>query len=263
VTGPPGSAVASAAATDRPWDRMIVRNATLSVQVESVEDAIGKVRNIARAGGGFVAASSTRIEKVRVGDVEHERASANLTVQVRVDLFDAAIQSMRDLGKVESENGTSQDVTEEYVDLDSSLRSLRATENAVMTMLDKAQSLPDVLTLQRELAGLRTQIERIEGRKRFLANRSEFSSIAVTLSPLPIAATPLPTATPLPIPVWSPVNSAQIGWQASLRIVRAIVDLVVLTLAFSWWLIPFLGLGAYVLVRRGQRPGGTPTPTEP
>jgi Domain of unknown function (DUF4349) len=261
VTGPAGSAVTTAAATDRPWDRMIVRTAQLAVQVENVEDAIGAVRNIARAGGGFVAASSTKIEKVRVGDAERERASANLTVQVRVDLFDTAIQSMRALGRVESENGASQDVTEEYVDLDSNLRSLRATESAVMTMLEKAQSLPDVLTLQRELAGVRSQIERIEGRKRFLASRSEFSSIAVTLNPLPIAAAP--TATPVTTPQWSPLTSAQVGWQASLRIVRAIVDLVVLTIAFSWWLIPFLGLGAYVLLRRSRRPAGTPAPTQP
>ncbi len=209
MTGPAGSAVTSAAATDRPWDRMIVRNAQLAVQVDSVEEAIGAVRNIARAGGGFVSASNTKIDKVRIGDAERERASANLTVQVRVDLFDAAIQSMRKLGKVESENGTSQDVTEEYVDLDSNLRSLRATENAVMTMLEKAQTLPDVLTLQRELAGVRTQIERIEGRKRFLSNRSEFSTIAVTLSPSPLAVTPGPTATPAPTATPTPVAAVE------------------------------------------------------
>src|SRR5207253_3181474 len=176
--------------------------------------------------------------RIKVGELEQDRATANLTVQVRADAFDAAIQAMRALGKVESENGASQDVTEEYVDLDSNLRSLRATESAIMTMLERSQSLSDVLTLQRELAGIRSQIERIEGRKRFLSNRSEFSSIAVTLSPVPIVATPTPTPTPVPTPQWSPVTSAQIGWRASLGVVRAIVDLAVVIVAFSWWLLP-------------------------
>jgi hypothetical protein len=262
VTGAGGAALASAAATDRPWDRMIIRNGQLVVQVDDVERSVGAVRTIAGANGGFVSASSTRIEHVKGPDgVERDRSFANLTVQVRSDTYDPAVQALRALGKVESENGASQDVTEEYVDLDSNLRSLRATENAVMTMLQKATNLPDILTLQRELNGIRQQIERIEGRKRFLSNRSEFSTVAVTLNPPPLAAAATPT--PTPVPGWTPVASAQVGWQASLRIVRALVDLAVVTIAFSWWLVPFGLLGAFLVPRlaRRARTGGT-VPTE-
>src|SRR5205823_13312306 len=116
------------------------------------------------------------------------------------------------------------------------------------TMMQKATSLPDVLTLQRELNGIRQQIERIEGRKRFLANRSEMSSIAVTLNPPPLpAVTPTPTPMPTPVPGWSPVASARVGWLASLAIVRGLVDLAVVTIAFSWWLIPFALLGVFLV----------------
>jgi hypothetical protein len=257
VTGQTGSATTSAAAIDRPWDRMIIRNAQLSVQVENVEAAIATVRGIAQSNGGFVASSSTKIERVRLPDGDRDRATATLTVQVRVETFDAAIQALRALGKVESENAGSQDVTEEYVDLDSNLRSLRATETALRAMLEKATGLADVLALQRELSGVRSQIERIEGRKRFLASRSDFSSIAVTLNPQPLG--PVPT----PIGGWSPLGSAQVGWQASLRVVRAIADVALVAIAFSWWLVPFVGLAAYGLARRGRRRAGTPAPTEP
>ncbi|HEV8639126.1 MAG TPA: DUF4349 domain-containing protein [Chloroflexota bacterium] len=239
--------------TDKPWDRMIIRNGTLSLWVENVERAVEQARQVAGKYDGFVSGSNTRIEKVKVGEKEEERQFATLTLQVPSRTFDPAVQELRRLGlKVESEVATSQDVTEEYVDLDSNLRNLRRTEDAVAAMLAKAQKLEEVMMLTRELTQIRGQIERLEGRKRFLERRSDFSSVTLNLQlPPPAAATP----TPVPTPVgWNPSATAERGWNASLRVLRAVADVVILAVAFGWWLVPFGAVAAYAALRVRARP---------
>ena len=237
-------ATTTQAAADRPWDRMIVRSATLSLQVESVERALDQVRQIAGKHGGFVASSNTHVE--RSGDAD--RTVATLTIQVRADGYDAAMTELRGIAtKVDAEVGTSQDVTEEYVDLDANLRNLQATEARLSALMEKAQNLQDVLVIQRELTNVRSQIERIQGRKQFLERRSDFSQITVNLALAATAAAPTPAAG------WDPLAPAQRGWAASLRVLRGIADVMILAAAFGWWLVPFLTLAAAVAVRAHLR----------
>lgn len=237
----------SQAVSDRPWDRMIIRNATLALRVENVERALGAVRQLAGKYGGFVAASNTRLD--RNGDREQMFATA--TIQVRADAFDAAISDLRGLAvKVENENGTSQDVTEEYVDLNANLHNLQSTEKSLVSLMEKATKLEDVLTLQRELTNVRSQIERIQGRKKFLERRSDFSQITVALQEVDAAAAPRP----IPTTAWDPARTFDRGWQASLRVLRGIADVAILALAFGWWMLPFAAVGGLLLLRRRPRP---------
>lgn len=248
---------ADAAAGAAPWDRMIIRSASLALQVEDVEAALERVRGVARSGNGWVASSNTYLEKRG----EQERMAANVVMQVRAEAFDAAVQTLRQIAlKVESEQGTSQDVTEEYVDLDSDLRNLQSAEAAIIRLMDRAQRIEDVLALQRELRGLRAQIERIQGRKRFLERRSEMATISVSLR-LPPVEQPKPQGRDKG---WNPLLATQRGWEASLAILRHVADGVLVALGFSWWLVPFAALGAYLWQSRRARPGARPAvPTEP
>src|SRR6185437_12892729 len=166
----------------QPLDRMVIRTAQLAVEVGDIESSLAQVRQIAQHGGGFVSASTTRIEKVN----DQERTVADLTIQVRSDTVDSTLSALRALGKVNSESSGSQDVTEEYVDLDSNLRNLQASEAAILKLMDKATRIEDVLSLQRELTNVRSQIERIQGRKRFLERRTDMATIAVSLRLPPV-----------------------------------------------------------------------------
>lgn len=250
------AAQAAAPASTPPWDRMVIRTAALSLWVENVEAALARVREIAGAGNGFVSASTTRLE--RAGD--QERMVANVTIQVRAEAFDATVQALRQIAiKVEGEQGTSQDITQEYVDLDSSLRNLLAAEAAIIGLMDKAQRMEDVLTLHRELTNLRGQIERIQGRKRFLERRSEMATITVTLR-LPPVENGRPVVRGK---TWSPLGATQRGWEASLVLLRGAADVGLAVLAFSWWLVPPAALGLYWWrLRRGQQPLAPPLPAE-
>jgi hypothetical protein len=233
-------------------DRMIIRTAQLTVEVTTMEQALAEARAIAARSGGFVSASNTRVERVN----DQDRTVADLTLQVRSDVADAALSDLRKLGKVTTETSGSQDVTEEYVDLDSNLRNLQASESAILKLMDKATRIEDVLSLQRELTNVRGQIERIQGRKRFLERRSDMATITLSLRLPPVDA-----ARPLGTGAWDPVSVAQRGWQASLALLRGAAEVVIVVAAFSWWLVPFVAVGAYVWLHRRRTP--TPTATTP
>jgi hypothetical protein len=232
----------------QPLDRMVIRSAQLALEVANIEPVLAQVRQIAQQGGGFVSGSSTRIEKVN----DQDRTVADLTIQVRSDTVDSTLSALRALGKVTSETSGSQDVTEEYVDLDSNLRNLQASETAILKLMDKATRVEDVLSLQRELTNIRGQIERIQGRKRFLERRTDMATIAVSLR-LPAVE----GSRSLLSGGWDPAAVAARGWAASLAVLRGVAEVIIVVIAFSWWLVPIVGVGAYLFLQR-RRPRRAP-----
>lgn len=233
---------------------MVIKNAKLVLQVQNVETALTRVREIADAYGGYVSGSSTSYESeppdaTPVTRDESGRMVAAITIAVRADDYDRAMNDLRGLAtKVESEESTSQDVTDEYVDLDSELQNLRASQDALIKLMNKATQLQDVLTLQQQLSTVQGQIQRIEGRERLLKHETAVSMISINLH-LP----PVTPAKPTPIvqtePAWSPVATFERGWAASLLLLQGVANVVILTVSFLWWLVP-IALVGYVIYRR-------------
>jgi len=219
-------------------DRMVMRNAKLTLQVPDVDQAVDRVRQVAQAGGGYVSASNTRVEQ--------DRPVADLTLQVRSDALDTTLQALRGLGKVDGETSTSQDVTEEYVDLDANLRNLQASESAILRLMDRAQRIEDIISLQRELTNVRGQIERIQGRKTYLERRTDMATLSVSLR-LP------PAEGAITAGGFDPLAVARRGWNASLAVLRGTLEVLIVVAAFSWWLVPFVAVGAYIFLHRRPR----------
>lgn len=163
-------------------ERKIIRNATISLEVEQPSKAMPRVASIAESHGGFVVTSESRQQSGADGG----KAFEVITVEIRVPSaqFDAAINEIRGIGSsVTAEKITGQDVTEEYIDLEARLRTQNALESQLLEIMKGAHDVNDALSVQRELANVRTEIERIEGRRRFLENQSSLSTISVTLQP--------------------------------------------------------------------------------
>ena len=139
-TAPNASTATIADTSAQVLDRMVIRTAQLTVEVQDIESALAQARQIATRGGGFVSASSTHVERVN----DQDRMVADITLQVRSDVADSTVSDLRALGKVTTENSGSQDVTEEYVDLTSNLRNLQASETAILKLMDKASQIQDV-----------------------------------------------------------------------------------------------------------------------
>jgi hypothetical protein len=235
-------------------DRMVIRTAQLTVEVQDMEQALAQARAIASRNGGFVSASTTRVEKVN----DQDRTVADLTLQVRSQSADAAVSALRALGKVTTESSGSQDVTEEYVDLDSNLRNLQASEAAILKLMDRATQIQDVLSLQRELTNVRGQIERIQGRKTYLERRTDMATITLSLRLPPVTG-----SQPTVGGAWDPLAVALRGWQASLAVLRGVAEVLIVAIAFSWWLVPLAVGGAYVWLRHRRAAAPTPAPAEP
>jgi hypothetical protein len=108
--------------------------------------------------------------------------TADITLQVPVDQFDAALTRTRSLGKPISVTTTSKDVTAEYVDLGARIHSLQATRDQFLQILAKATTIGDILAVQQQLSGVQTQIEELQGQQRVLDGQTKFSTLAIHVS---------------------------------------------------------------------------------
>ncbi len=155
-------------------DRQIIRNANLTVKTEDAETARQKIVKMTEEAGGFLADST-----MRVG--EAGQRYVDIKVRVPATHFDEVLSAIRELGKVEHESIDTQDVTEEFLDLEARLRTLRQAEERLIAMLKRSGKLADLLEIERELATRREQIEKSQGRLRYLKDRVSFSTIQVSL----------------------------------------------------------------------------------
>ena len=162
---------------------MIIRTGQASIQVDSLEEGIRAVRALAGRVGGYIANSSV------VAGTEQTH-SATLEIKIPAARFDEAITGLQPIGHLESVNVSAEDVGEEYVDVAARAENGRKLEQRLIDILGtRTGKLSDVLAVERELARVREEIERQEGRMRFLRTRAAMSTLAVTVhEKLPVVA---------------------------------------------------------------------------
>jgi hypothetical protein len=156
--------------------RMIVRNGDMSLVVDDVNEAMQAITQLATGYNGYVVSS-------RVTGEEDEMWGW-IAIRVPDDKFDQALAEIRGLAvRVEEESTNSQDVTEEYIDLEARLANAEATEQEFLALLDKAQDVDDILEIYESLSRVRQEIEQIKGRMQYLERTSSMSLISVSLRP--------------------------------------------------------------------------------
>ena len=152
-------------------NRIIVHTANALLVVDDVAQAIAQVDELALEFGGWV-----------VGSDRSSRHSGYIAIRVPAATLNQVIKRLESIAiDVESMALSSQDVTDEYVDTQSRLTSLRATEQALLKLLDRAQNVEHALRVQQEVAQIQLQIEEMQGRIKFLEQTSAFSLVNVNL----------------------------------------------------------------------------------
>jgi hypothetical protein len=175
-----------AAATQPSATPMIIRNGSASILVDSLELAIAAVKNMAATLNGVV--GNTVVE---TGDYQVRRAT--LAVQIPSARFDDALNGLKPIGKVESVTSTADDVGEEFVDVEARVANAKRLEDRMISLLaTRTGKLEEVLAVERELARVREEIERYEGRLRYLRTRTATSTLTITVH----EKAPLVSATP-------------------------------------------------------------------
>jgi hypothetical protein len=169
-------------------DRKIIRNGELTLETESPTEGLRKITAAAESHGGFVVTSEFKQNPVAAG----AKPSQSVTVVARVPAsqFASALDQIRNAGeRVIQEKVSGQDVSEEYLDVEARLRNKKALEGQFLEIMKQARKVEDALDVQSQLADVRTEIERLEGRRRFLENQAALSTITTTLQmPQPIIA---------------------------------------------------------------------------
>lgn len=170
------TSVQPGAEDDTSLDIKAIKTGTLTLQIEknSFNDVYGKVVLVATGVGGYVSDSRSQSEGGKI-------TGGTVTIRIPNKSFSTVMEGLKELGKVTEVGEQSEDVTEEYVDLESRLRNLRAQESVYLGLMGKAETIEESIAIQRELSLLQGQIETLSGRKNYLDNHAEFSTIQVTL----------------------------------------------------------------------------------
>ena len=170
-------------------DRKIIRDANLTIEVVSTTEAQQRVTSIAETLGGFVVTSEARQRQ----DSEPAKRTLDIKLVIRVPSgqFNAALEQIEKLAtNLPERNVTGQDVTEEFIDLDARLKTQKALELQFLDIMKQAKKVDDALEVQSQIADVRTEIEKLEGRRRFLESKSSLSTITVNIhTPTPIVVT--------------------------------------------------------------------------
>ena len=244
-TGPPGLAEYGAAPSDSvPWSavyaasvpRMVISTANLSMEVRNVQKAHEEITGIATKAGGFITQSAiTRYDG---------QETATIALRVPAKRYSSVLAQMSKLGKVLSKEEKGEDVTEEYVDLQSRIRNVRREEEAFLKVLERARRVPDILAVESELSRVRGEIEQAVGRSKFLENQVVLSTINVRLNE--------PTPAVRKVVAWD-ISKTAIGAVNALQVVfRALASLVIWAAIFAplWVLIGVVVYGYRRYTRR-------------
>ncbi len=191
-------------------DRRIIKQADVALLVADTDVAINRITQTAADAGGYLLSSQSWIQAV--ADKEYKYAS--LTLSIPADQFEQSLNRVREVAvQILRESSSGEDVTDQFVDLESELINLKATRDRIRGFLERTKTVEEALKVNDQLSAVESKIETTQGRMNYLAGRSTFSTIVITLEPqIPPTPepTPSPTVTPTPTPTlehWQPMQT--------------------------------------------------------
>lgn len=163
------------ATVEAPAKQMIAYDVWMTVQVEKFEDSKQKLLQLVEASGAYVAESSS-------ADTPNAPRRADLVVRVPAEKLQSFLGEARGLGRVLNEQLSSDEVTDQVVDLEARLRNARATEEWLIAVLkERTGKVRDILDVEREIARTREDIERMEAQRQNLMHRVELATVHFSL----------------------------------------------------------------------------------
>ena len=210
-------------------EQLIIRTGEIAIVVEDTEATVDAIASLAEGGGGWVVSSNIR----RRSD---NAFSGTITVRVPVDRFGETMSAIQEMALgVERAAQESQDVTEEYVDLQARLENLEATATRVRGFLEEARNVEDALAVNQELSRLESEIEALKGRIQFLEQSAAYSTITVSLTPDELSQ-------PIEVGGWRPAGVAREALETLINGLQLLATIAI------WGVITFLPLAAIVVL---------------
>ncbi len=206
-------------------ERIVIKNASLSIVVNDPSASLDSISGLADELGGFVVSANMYHRQLESG---LEVPQASITIRVPVDKLTQAINRIKAESSQapQSENITSQDVTGEYTDLESRLRNLEAAEAQLTEIMGSANRTEDVLNVYNQLVQVREQIEVIKGQIKYYRESADMSAISVEL----IANE---AVQPLTVGGWQPVGVAKDAVQALINTMKFLANAAIWLVIFA------------------------------
>jgi hypothetical protein len=231
----PGAVTDATIAQDQA--RMIIYEGHLTLVVKDTQESIDAIQGLLEEMDGYVAESQLWRQDDQLRGI--------LTVRVPAERFDQALEQFKALAlKVDSQQTSSQDVTEEYTDLDARLRNLEATEEELRELLrtvrERTGSAEEILAVHQRLSEVRGQIEQVKGRKQYLERLSALATITIDLTPDILSK-------PITVAGWRPQGTAAAAISTLIKTLQLIADMAIWLLLFILpvmlvLLLPFVAL---------------------
>ncbi len=227
-------------------ERMVAYSCNYSFETKEFDPAVEQITAIPDAFGGYIANSN-------IYKTDENSWYGVIVIKVPSDKLDQAEQRLRSIKglKLESYNKSSEDVTEEFLDLQIRIENKKRLAERLRRLLDKTSYVRDALEVERELSRVTEEIERMEGRMKYLQGITSYSRIEVVVHE-PYAETPLDTKTG---PGRFLKKAFEIGINLASFVVAAVVVLLVgatpiFLLALVIWFF------VWILIKRKRRKKG-------
>ncbi len=234
-------------------DRLVIQNADLSIVVADPQAKMTAIAEMAKQMGGFVVSSNLYQTYIQSGGTAPEGA---ITIRVPADKLDAALSQIKaNAVEVRNENRSGQDVTDQYVDLQSRLKAKQAAEQKLLQIMEKAEKTEDVLNVFYQLSAVQSDIEVLKGQIKYYEQAAALSAISVTL----IAEA---TIKPIEIGGWKPQGVARDAVQTLINFMQGFVNFLIwlvlfilpmLVLVLLPFFLIFLGIRAVVRKNRARK----------
>lgn len=213
------SAVASNAAAG---ERLVIQNVDMSIVVTDPKTRMDEIADLAVEMGGFVVSSN--LYQSTYGPNNIEVPGANMTIRVPSQRLDEALEKIKkDAIKVSYENRSGQDVTNQYVDLQSRLKAKQDAEKKLLEIMDSAEKAEDVLAIYLQVQNIQTEIEVLKGQIQYFEESAALSAISINL---------VAEESVKPIEIG--------GWKLQGTANDAVQDLILFTQGFTRFLIRFV-----------------------
>ncbi|MCJ7550234.1 MAG: DUF4349 domain-containing protein [Anaerolineae bacterium] len=231
----PGAINANAAMADV-VDRMIIYTGELSLVVKDTDVAQAEAISLAEEAGGYVSNASSYAYDGGLRRI-------NLTLRVPAEAFSDTMAALRDLAlEVTQDSIGSEDVTQEYVDLESRLKALEVKAERLEELMDEAEDTEAVLAIYEELSETQIQIEETKGRMQYLERRSGMATITVYLTPDELSQ-------PIEIVGWRPQGTVKRAVEALVETVQFLVEALIWIVLLVVPVLAFTALVLFVFIR--------------
>jgi len=237
-TSETGGAAAKASAQQLLDARMIVYNGNMTLIVKDTDATAREVETLAKSLEGYVANANSFRDQDGI-------MIYNITMRVPAAQFDAARAALRGLAvRVDNESVNTDDVTDQYYDLDARLKTLRATEQQLLDLLketrERGGKVEDIMSIYRELVSVQSEIESLQGQLNRLDKIVALSTLTLNIQPDSLA-TPLSTA-------WRPLETLKNSFGALISVLRGLVDLFIYLIVVILPVLLILAIPVVVVV---------------